>query len=150
MFAKSGAGTRSRPRPGSGNRFCPPARPIHQRLEQWKVVRQIFENALEVPLEPLDARPRFGTRRIPPRGELLRHDFLDRLAVGEIRRASRACPNEVVLAQGQARGEIGHLDQSTDVRGRRGLDAEPDPAALDDFPEGADGNALPIGLSRKV
>ena len=65
---------------------------IHQRLEQRKVVLQIFENALEVPLEPLDARPRFGTGRIPPRGELLRHGLRPGRVCPELLRPHGVCP----------------------------------------------------------
>src|SRR5882672_11442041 len=110
----------------------------------------MFEHALEVPLQPDAARSRVSVARIAPLGELSGDHFLNGFAIGEIRRATRASPDEVVLAEREARGEIGRLDQPADVRGRRRGETEPIPPALDHLAERADRDARAVDGQGRV
>src|SRR5580692_11605892 len=108
--------------------LLPSGSTIDQRPQQRKLVGKIFEYALEVPLQPDSARPRLGVARSAP----------------------RAASDEVVLADREACREIGSLDQSTDVRARRGRETEPIPPTLDDLAECADSDSLAIGRQERV
>jgi hypothetical protein len=87
---------------------------------------------------------------ITPRGELAGDDFLNGLAIGEVRRTARAAPNEVALAQRQTGGQIGRLDESGDAPVTCRRQPEPVPAALDDLAEGTDRDAFTVGANESV
>src|SRR5215204_787886 len=117
---------------------------IHERPQQREVVGKILEYPFEIPLESNRARPHLGIRCVTPRVRLPRHDVLEGLAIGEICSAARTSPDEIVLAERQARGEFGSLDQASHAPGGGGRETKPVPAALDHLPERADRNALLI------
>src|SRR5688572_30274816 len=87
---------------------------------------------------------------IAPRGELTRDDFLNGLAIREVRRSARAAPNEVVLAQRQTGGQVGDLDQSGDAPVACRRQPEPVPAALDDLAERTDRDPVAVAANDPV
>ena len=149
-FANSGAGTRSSPLPGIGSRFCPPARrSTSERSSGKSSARSSSTRSRSRSSRTVRGRAS-RVARIAPLGELSGDHFLNGLAVGEVRRATRAGPDEVVLAEREARGEIGRLDQPADVRARGRRETEPIPPALDDLAERADRDALALGGQERV
>jgi hypothetical protein len=117
---------------------------VHERPQEREVVGEILEHALEIPLEADAARPRLVLPGIAPFLQLARDDLLDGLAVGEVGGATRAGADEVVLAERQARREIGRLDDRADSERRGRGEPEPVPAALDHLAERADRNPMLI------
>jgi hypothetical protein len=123
---------------------------IDQRPQQRKVVCEIFEHALEIPLQPSGARACFCVAPIAPLGELLGDYFLNGFPVCEVGRATGAGPDEVVLAKGEARRKIGRFNQSANVRARRWCETEPVPPTLDDLAERADRDSFAIGWESRA
>jgi hypothetical protein len=80
--------------------------PIHERSQQRKVIGQIFQDSLEVSFEAGHSRPCFSIAPLAPLGKLPRNDFLNGLSIGEVRRAARTAPDEIVLAQGETGGQV--------------------------------------------
>ena len=107
--------------------LLPSGAAIDERPQQREVVGEIFEHALEIPLQPGRPRPRLASCAIAPRGELPRHHLLNGLAIGEVGGATCAAPNEVVLAERQTRRQIGRLNQSRDAPGTCAAPAQASP-----------------------
>jgi hypothetical protein len=119
---------------------------IDEGPQQRKVICQVFQHPLEIALQPRHVRSHLCVAPIAPLGELPGDDFLNGLAVGEVRGTTRAAgPDEVVLAERKTPGEIRRFDHSGDVCTRGGREPEPIPSPLDDLSECTDGNAFTIG-----
>ena len=97
---------------------------------------------VRVALEPRRAGFWVGVAGISPRPQLPRHQLLDRLPIAQVRCAARTGSKEVVLAERQARREIGRLDQSAHARRGARRQTQPVPPSLDHLSERADCDSL--------
>jgi hypothetical protein len=79
---------------------------INERPQEREVVCEIFEDPLEVSFKADHSRPCLFILPITPLAKLARHGFLHRFAIGEVRRATRAASDEIVLAQRETRGQV--------------------------------------------
>jgi hypothetical protein len=83
---------------------------IHERAQQGKVIGEIFQNALEISLQAGHSRPYLRVAPVAPLGKLPGNDFLNGFSIGELRGAARPTPDEIVLAQREARSQVRRLN----------------------------------------
>ena len=110
---------------------------LDQAREQREVVREIREHAFQIALHRASTAAACtlgGLARVPPFRELMRDGLLDRLAIGEIRGAARAGPDEVALVEREAFGQGRDLDEAADVLGAPGVRPSQSQPRLMTFP----------------